>query len=176
VNQNTGEEDGGGRRIRTFETVRCQIYSLMRLAAPQSRQGGKKLSEGVHYPKSTRCVHRFPEGKWYRRWGSNPHALRRRILSPVRLPIPPLRHGTYGEGFDKTFGGLWQSWNIKKAAAAARGRKRLPREGGGALGRKSASPHIFDWQWAQDMPRLGLSTQPKPVWRCVCRIPSGSFP
>ena len=26
---------------------------------------------------------------WYSRWDSNPYDLRRRILSPLRLPIPP---------------------------------------------------------------------------------------
>src|SRR5690606_18074963 len=33
-------------------------------------------------------------GPWCRRWDSNPHeCLARRILSPLRLPIPPLRRG-----------------------------------------------------------------------------------
>ena len=33
---------------------------------------------------------------WYRRWDSNPHEiLPRRILNPLRLPIPPLRHIDY---------------------------------------------------------------------------------
>ena len=35
---------------------------------------------------------------WYRRWGSNPHAREGRgILSPVRLPVPPLRPGKPSE-------------------------------------------------------------------------------
>lgn len=33
----------------------------------------------------------FFRGVWYRRWGSNPHALRHRVLNPARLPVPPLR-------------------------------------------------------------------------------------
>jgi S-adenosylmethionine:tRNA ribosyltransferase-isomerase len=31
--------------------------------------------------------------KWCREGDSNPHTLRRRILNPLRLPIPPSRHG-----------------------------------------------------------------------------------
>ena len=31
---------------------------------------------------------------WCREWDSNPHTLRRRILNPLRLPIPPSRLGS----------------------------------------------------------------------------------
>jgi PAS domain S-box-containing protein len=37
-----------------------------------------------------------PHSKWCREWDSNPHTLRRRILNPLRLPIPPSRQGRQG--------------------------------------------------------------------------------
>lgn len=39
--------------------------------------------------------------KWCREGESNPHALRRRILSPVRLPVPPSRQ--IGADYSKNY-------------------------------------------------------------------------
>ncbi len=40
----------------------------------------------------------FSKNRWCPGWGSNPHAFRgRRILSPLRLPIPPPGHESQGK-------------------------------------------------------------------------------
>ena len=46
--------------------------------------------------------HAHKQIKECRRWDSNPHARRRRILSPLCLPIPPRRHSALvpPEGFE----------------------------------------------------------------------------
>lgn len=80
-----GLKDGGGGRIRTFETMRCQIYSLMRLTA--SLPHHLKL-EASHFSPFF-----IPGTGMVPKVGVEPtlpHG--NRILNPARLPVPPLRH------------------------------------------------------------------------------------
>jgi hypothetical protein len=65
-----------------------------RLTAPDPklrRSAGCERS-GNPLPKSRAQSRDLSQKSWCERGDSNPHALRRQILSLVRLPIPPLSH------------------------------------------------------------------------------------